>query len=76
MNKPTSPPSEGRPLVIENLPISNQPNVPACHDEHLHEERLCKSSTSHLNNGLKIIIGYPLHLEIIPNPNTEVAFKE
>jgi hypothetical protein len=76
MHKPTSPPSEGKSLIIKNLPIYDQPNMPACHNEHLHEEWLCKTSTSHFNNSLEIIIRHPLHLQIIPNLHTEITFEE
>ena len=75
-NKRRPPPTKRRPNIPENPIIPNIPDVPACQENHLREERLSKIPSSMIGNGNHIISSHPVDLKIIPDPTTEVTLKE
>jgi hypothetical protein len=76
MNKITFPLCKSGSLIAEDFGISNQPNLPTSHNNHLHEKRLAKAPPSSTNRGLKITITSPFNLQIVPNTLAEIALKE
>jgi hypothetical protein len=69
LSKTSLPPPISRPLIIEFFCITNQSNVPASRDQHLHEKRITKTPLclgyDRLRNHISIAI--PTDLQIIPN---------
>jgi hypothetical protein len=64
MNKVTLPLCKSGPLISENLPISQKPNMPASQYDYLHEESFSKTPPSSLHNRLQIIITDPINLKV------------
>jgi hypothetical protein len=76
MNKTTSPPSERGCLSSKDHSISDQPDIPTSKHNYLHKERLAKSLPSRRYYGLHISMLNPIHLEVIPDPGTEITLKK
>jgi hypothetical protein len=76
MNKTSLPLRKSRLLTSEDLPISDNPNVPTRQHDHFHKKWLCKLLPSMIQNRLHIITDYPFNLEIVPDPDTEITLKK
>jgi hypothetical protein len=76
MNELPSPPSERGPFRSKDGTISDEPNVPTCQHYYLHKERFMEIPSGHSHNSLQIMVLNPFHLEIVPNPCTEIALEK
>ena len=62
--------------VIKNLIIPDQPDVPTCHNNHFHKERLIEKLSSSSKHLLDVIPLGPFNLEIGPNSSAKIILKE
>jgi hypothetical protein len=68
--------SEAAPFTSENHLISDYPNVPTCHHQNFHKERVLTASSGLIYHILYLIMLVPFYLQIIPNSDTEITLKE
>jgi hypothetical protein len=76
MNEIGLPLRKSGSFMPEDLAITNQPNIPACGDQHFHEEWLIETPLSSSHHRLKISIRRPINLKIVPNSSAERALKQ
>ena len=76
MYKITSPCCKSSPCPPEGSPIPQNPYIPSSCEHHFKEEWVSKSLPCFRETLLDIRAMAPINLQIIPNPATEVTFKE
>ena len=73
----TAPPGSKSSLNSpESSPISQNPNIPSSREHHFKEEWVSKSFPCLGDTLLDTRAMSPINLQVIPNPATEVTFKE
>ena len=76
MYKFTSPDTKSDPFTPKGPPISKDSYIPCCCEYHFNEERVCKPPPGHDNALLNIIASRPINLQVVSNPDTEIAREE
>ena len=76
MPKSKPPFIETRSLISEYFGISDDPNIPASNENHFREKGLIKTSSSLSNQLHHGGASRPINLQIIPDPDTEIAVEE